>query len=111
MNLIRHPLAAIRRRLADESGFTMIVALGVLMVTSLLVTATFVALTNDTHLTQSDLDAKRAYYAARAGAAQKNAGSATRHSAHSRRSIGLPQARLSSRSAACTAGREATRSM
>ncbi|MBV9174539.1 MAG: hypothetical protein JOZ81_31140, partial [Chloroflexi bacterium] len=45
----------------------MIIALGVMVVTSLLVAATFVALQGDTHLTQSDLSAKRAYYAAEAG--------------------------------------------
>jgi Tfp pilus assembly protein PilX len=57
----------IRRRLAGEGGFTMIVALGVLMVTSLLLTATFVALDGQTHLSQADLEGKRAYYAAQAG--------------------------------------------
>lgn len=45
----------------------MIVAMGVLLVTSLLITATFMALSGDAHLSQSDLDAKKAYYAARAG--------------------------------------------
>ncbi len=45
----------------------MIIALGVLVVTSLLLTATFVALTGDAHLSQSDLDGKRAYAAAQAG--------------------------------------------
>lgn len=55
------------RRLRDEHGFTMIVAMGVLLVTSLLITATFVALSGDAHNSQNDLNAKRAYYAARAG--------------------------------------------
>ncbi len=60
-------LSRIRRRLAGEGGFTMIIALGVLVVTSLLLTATFVAITGDAHLSQSDLDGKRAYAAAQAG--------------------------------------------
>lgn len=57
----------LRRRLASESGFTMIVAMGVLAVTSLLIAAVFIAVTGDVHLSERDLDAKRAYYAARAG--------------------------------------------
>lgn len=46
----------------------MIVAMAVLLVTSLLLTATFMALTGDAHLSQTDLNGKRAYYAAEAGA-------------------------------------------
>jgi hypothetical protein len=60
-------LARARRRLASEQGFTMLIALGALTVTSLLVAAMFVAVTGDVKLTQHDLDGKRAYYAARAG--------------------------------------------
>ncbi len=60
-------LARLRRRVAAETGFTMIIAMGVLFVTSLILTATFVALDGGTHLTQSDLNGKRAYYAAQAG--------------------------------------------
>lgn len=60
-------LDRIRRRLAGEAGFTMIVALGVLMVTSLLLTATFVALDGGAHTSQADLEGKRAYFAAQAG--------------------------------------------
>ena len=56
-----------RSRLRDERGFTMIVAMGVMLVSSLLLAATFVALQGDTHLNQSDIDGKRAYYAARDG--------------------------------------------
>jgi hypothetical protein len=56
-----------RRRLAAEHGFTMMLALGVLMVTGLLLSAAFVAINGDTHLSQHDLDGKRAYLAARAG--------------------------------------------
>jgi Tfp pilus assembly protein PilX len=60
-------LSRIRHRLAGQSGFTMIVALGAMVVTSLLISATFVALDGEAHLSQSDLDGKRAYYAAQAG--------------------------------------------
>lgn len=45
----------------------MLIALGVLTVTSLLVGAVFVAVLGDVHTTQHDLDSKRAYYAASAG--------------------------------------------
>jgi hypothetical protein len=45
----------------------MIVAMGVLMVSALLIAATFLTLTDDAHLSQTDLEGKRAYYAARAG--------------------------------------------
>jgi len=45
----------------------MIMAMGVLMVTALLVGGTFVALEADVHLGQQDLDGKKAYYAAEAG--------------------------------------------
>ncbi|MGH2981443.1 MAG: hypothetical protein ACRDKV_05325, partial [Solirubrobacterales bacterium] len=60
-------LARIRRRLASEDGYTVIIALGVMLVSSLLVAAAYSAVQGDTRLTQRDLDAKRAYYAARAG--------------------------------------------
>jgi hypothetical protein len=59
---IRH-----RIRLAGESGFTMIVTIGVLFVSSLLLTATFMAARNDIHLSQTDTASKKAYYAAQAG--------------------------------------------
>ncbi len=55
------------RILASESGFTLIVALGVLLVSSLLMTAAFVAAEGDIHLTQGDTASKKAYYAALAG--------------------------------------------
>ncbi len=60
-------LARLRRRLGAESGFTMVIALGVMTVCSLLVAGTYAAVRGDTELTQRDLDSKRAYYAARAG--------------------------------------------
>ena len=46
----------------------MMIALGVLVVTTLLVAAMFVAITGDVHISQHDLDGKRAYSAAEAGA-------------------------------------------
>jgi hypothetical protein len=60
-------LARLRRRLAAEEGYTILIALGVLVVTSLLVAASYAAVQADTPLAQHDLDAKRAYYAARGG--------------------------------------------
>jgi hypothetical protein len=60
-------LARALRRLRAEDGFTMVIALGVITVASMLVAATYVALNGDVYTTQHDLDGKRAYYAARAG--------------------------------------------
>ncbi len=56
-----------RRRAAAEHGFTMVVALSVLLVTSLLLTATFYAISGDIHVGTDNLAAKRAYAAASAG--------------------------------------------
>lgn len=50
-----------------EGGFTLIVTMGVLLVSSLLLTATFVAAEGDIQLTRKDNSAKKAYYAAQAG--------------------------------------------
>jgi len=50
-----------------EGGFTMIITIGVLFVTSLLMAAAFVAAEGDIHLTHDDTSAKKAYYAAQAG--------------------------------------------
>ena len=44
----------------------MVIALGVMVVVSLLIAAAFVAANGDIHNSQHDLDSKRAYYAARA---------------------------------------------
>ncbi len=52
---------------SGESGFTMIVTLVVLFVSSLLMAAAFAAANGDIHLTANDTAAKRAYYAAQAG--------------------------------------------
>src|SRR5206468_7597356 len=67
MTLIASILRRARNRLAAENGFTMIVALGVLTVTSLLVAATFIALQGQAQLGQDNLSAKQAYSAAQAG--------------------------------------------
>lgn len=56
--------------LAAESGFTMIVVLGVLLVSSLLLIAAFTAANGDISLSHRDSTAKQAYYAALAGVQQ-----------------------------------------
>jgi Tfp pilus assembly protein PilX len=56
-----------RTRAAAEHGFTMVVALGVLLVTSLLLTAMFYAISGDIHIGTDNLASKRAYDAANAG--------------------------------------------
>lgn len=53
-----------------EGGFTMIVTLVVLVTTGLLMAAAFAAANGDIHLTQTDNNAKKAYYAAQAGISQ-----------------------------------------
>jgi Tfp pilus assembly protein PilX len=57
----------LRRRLG-EHGFTLMFALGVMSVCTLLIVAIFFAVSSDATLTQSDLNGKRAYAAAEAGA-------------------------------------------
>lgn len=65
---MRINMRAIHPRLrGDESGFTMIITIGVLLVSGLLMTAAFVAAEGDIHLTHNDTSAKKAYYAAQAG--------------------------------------------
>ncbi len=54
----------------NQNGFTMIVTLVVLLTTSLLMAAAFAAANSDIHLTQTDTNAKKAYYAAQAGVSQ-----------------------------------------
>jgi type II secretory pathway pseudopilin PulG len=56
-----------RARVAAEHGFTMVAALGVLLVTSLLLTASFYAISGDIHIGTDNLASKRAYDAANAG--------------------------------------------
>jgi hypothetical protein len=60
-------LDKVRRRLAGEQGFTMIVVLGVLAATMALGVAAFAASNGDIHLARNDQDQKRAYAAAEAG--------------------------------------------
>jgi hypothetical protein len=57
----------VRFRLVAEDGFTMVFALLVLLVTSVLTAAVFLAVQNDATLTGADLAGKRAYAAAQAG--------------------------------------------
>jgi len=61
---------ALRGRLADERGFTMLATIGVMFVTSMLLTAAFVAATGDSHSSFRDTSSKQAYYAAIAGIQQ-----------------------------------------
>jgi len=57
----------IRRRAGDQSGFTMILALGVMAIISLLTAALLLTVNSDVGFTKSDLDGKQAYAAAQAG--------------------------------------------
>ncbi len=54
------------RRLREQDGFTMLLAIGVLALTAVLVTAIWLAVRGDTTVTQQDLEGKRAYSAASA---------------------------------------------
>jgi Tfp pilus assembly protein PilX len=57
-------------RLRAQDGFTMFVAMGVLLVTSALLAAAFTAALSDSHLSRADTTQKQAYYAALAGVQQ-----------------------------------------
>ncbi len=59
-------------RARSERGFTMLLALVVLIITTLLLGGAYVAVLTDTHLSRNDLDQKRAYSAAQAGIEQYN---------------------------------------
>jgi Tfp pilus assembly protein PilX len=59
----RRLAAALRR----QEGVTMIIMLGVMLVTSLLVVAAFTSANGEIHLTATDTAQKKAYYAAEAG--------------------------------------------
>jgi Tfp pilus assembly protein PilX len=59
--------ATLRRRLRDERGFTMLLALFVLVITTLILSGAYLAVLSDTHLSRNDLDQKRAYAGAQAG--------------------------------------------
>jgi Tfp pilus assembly protein PilX len=67
LHALRRTARRAHRRLRAEHGFTMIVALNVMLITSLLVAAVLVAVSGDANITRHDLDGKRAYSAARAG--------------------------------------------
>jgi len=66
---MRLRLAQIRRRLAQEDGYTMIAVMGATALVTFLVAAAVAATQGDLRLTQRDLDKKRAYAAAQAGIA------------------------------------------
>ncbi len=56
-----------RAAASAEAGFTMIITIGVLLVTSMLMVAAFVVANGDVHLSHVDSIQKQAYYAALAG--------------------------------------------
>ena len=58
-----------RSTYTDERGFTMIAAIIVLFIGSLLLTATYLSANGDIKLTRTSLNSKKAYYAALAGIA------------------------------------------
>jgi type II secretory pathway pseudopilin PulG len=58
------------RRSGNERGFTMLLALFVLVITTLLLGAAYFAVLNDSQLSRNDLDQARALAAAQAGIAQ-----------------------------------------
>src|SRR5579863_8113762 len=62
-------LRAIWRHCRDESGVTVLLALFVLTLTTLILGAVYQAVTNDSQGTRLDLDEGRAYAAAQAGIA------------------------------------------
>jgi Tfp pilus assembly protein PilX len=66
---IEHPIN-LYRSACREDGFTMIVAILVMFITSLLVAGAFVAANGDIKLTRTDTSQKQAYYAAMAGVAR-----------------------------------------
>jgi len=55
------------RDLRGEEGISMIIAMTVMLVTSLLLASAFTSSQGEIHQTRRDVDAKRAYYAAQAG--------------------------------------------
>src|SRR6202142_1584823 len=57
-------------RAAEERGFTLLLALLVLIITTLLLGATYVAVFSDTRPSRNALDQKRAYAAAQSGIAE-----------------------------------------
>lgn len=67
LDLIVKLFALARRRASSESGFVMVVALGVLTVTSLLVAAIYIGVQAEVQATSHSSYKQQAYYAARAG--------------------------------------------
>ncbi len=61
------PIDRIRTRILDERGVTMIIALGVMLVTSLLLVGAYVSTNGDVHNSHVNVAQKQAYYAALAG--------------------------------------------
>jgi hypothetical protein len=57
----------LRSHLRSDDGFTMIIALGVMFVTSLLLVGAYTAATGDVKLSRNEIIQKQAYYAAQAG--------------------------------------------
>jgi Tfp pilus assembly protein PilE len=60
-------LRQLRGRLAREDGFTMVIAIGVMLVAGLLLVVAFTAANGDVRLSHQDTAHKQAYYAALAG--------------------------------------------
>ena len=61
------PLHNALSRARAQDGVTMVIAMGVMLVTSLLLTASFLAARGDIRLSHTDTTQKEAYYAALAG--------------------------------------------
>ena len=64
---MNRPIDRIRTRVLDERGVTMIIALGVMLVTSLLLVGAFTSANGDVHNARINTVQKQAYYAALAG--------------------------------------------
>src|SRR5271169_4148685 len=64
MRMTAHP--RLRRAIQAEHGYTLVVAMMVLLVSGLLMTAAFVSAEGDVHLTRTDLSQQRAFDAAQA---------------------------------------------
>jgi hypothetical protein len=60
-------IKAMRSLVSSQEGFTMMLALGVMLVASLLMVAAFTAANGDVHLSHQDSIQKQAYYASLAG--------------------------------------------
>ncbi|HEY5285852.1 MAG TPA: hypothetical protein VIJ50_01960 [Solirubrobacteraceae bacterium] len=67
MTAINRTIRSYTMALRGQEGITMMVAIGVMFVTSLLLVATFTAANGEIHLSATDTSQKKAYYAALAG--------------------------------------------